>query len=193
MNTQHINSKNIWYPPGGILIWIIIFLELFTFGAALIAMAYYSNQEIELFHDSSLKLNTTFGMINTIFLLTSGYFMAISVTELKKGNKEKFKKLLIFTMLFGGLFLCLKSFEYYEKISEGITVGYNTFFTFYWMLTLFHVIHVVVGLVILISVYFGIKKENSSTSIEDVEASGAFWHMCDLIWMLLFPVIYLLF
>tara|TARA_R110002050_G_scaffold57866_6_gene130201 strand:+ start:5535 stop:5810 length:276 start_codon:yes stop_codon:yes gene_type:complete len=84
MSIQQINSKNIWHPPEGILMWIIIFLELFTFGAALIAMSYYSNQDIELFHDSSLKLNTTFGMINTLFLLTSGYFMAVSVTELKK-------------------------------------------------------------------------------------------------------------
>ena len=57
MSVQQINSKNIWYPPGGILIWIIVFLELFTFGAALIAMAHYSNEEAELFHNSSLKLN----------------------------------------------------------------------------------------------------------------------------------------
>ena len=193
MSIQQINSKNIWYPPGGILIWIIIFLELVTFGAALIAMAHYSNQEIELFHNSSLKLNTTYGMVNTLFLLTSGFFMAVSVTELKKGNKLQFKKLLLLTMFFGCLFLGLKSFEYAEKLNEGITVGYNTFFTFYWMLTLFHVIHVVVGLVILVSVYFGVIKEKSNTSIEDVEASAAFWHMCDLIWMMLFPVIYLLF
>ena len=193
MSIQQINSKNIWYPPGGILIWIIIFLELVTFGAALIAMAHYSNQEIELFHNSSLKLNTTYGMVNTLFLLTSGFFMAVSVTELKKGNKVRFKKLLLLTMFFGCLFLGLKSFEYAEKLNEGITVGYNTFFTFYWMLTLFHVIHVVVGLVILVSVYFGVIKEKSNTSIEDVEASAAFWHMCDLIWMMLFPVIYLLF
>ena len=193
MSIQQINSKNIWYPPGGILIWIIIFLELVTFGAALIAMAHYSNQEIELFHNSSLKLNTTYGMVNTLFLLTSGFFMAVSVTELKKGNKIQFKKLLLLTMFFGCLFLGLKSFEYAEKLNEGITIGYNTFFTFYWMLTLFHVIHVVVGLVILASVYFGVIKEKSNTSIEDVEASAAFWHMCDLIWMMLFPVIYLLF
>lgn len=193
MNTTAIDYKNIWYPPGGILIWIIIFLELFTFGATLIAMAYYGNLEAELFHNSSLKLNTTYGMINTLFLLTSGFFMASSVSELKKGNKIKSQKLLLLTMLFGLLFLGLKSFEYIEKLNEGITVGYNTFFTFYWMLTLFHVIHVLVGLVILASVYFGIKKENSDTKIEDVEASGAFWHMCDLIWMMLFPVIYLLF
>jgi len=193
MSVQQINSKNIWYPPGGILIWIIIFLELFTFGAALIAMAHYSNEEAELFHNSSLKLNTTFGMFNTLFLLTSGFFMAVSVKALKKGNKTRFKKLLLLTIFFGCLFLSLKSFEYAEKLNEGITVGYNTFFTFYWMLTLFHVIHVIVGLVILASVYFGIIKEKSNTSIEDVEASAAFWHMCDLIWMMLFPVIYLLF
>ena len=193
MSVQQINSKNIWYPPGGILIWIIIFLELFTFGVALIAMAHYSNQEIELFHNSSLKLNTTYGMLNTLFLLTSGFFMAVSVSELKKGNKVQFKKLLLLTMFFGCLFLGLKSFEYTEKLNEGITVGYNTFFTFYWMLTLFHVIHVIVGLVILASVYFGMIKEKPTTNIEDVEASAAFWHMCDLIWIMLFPVIYLLF
>jgi nitric oxide reductase NorE protein len=193
MNNTIIDYKNIYYPPGGILIWIIIFLELITFGAALIAMAYYGNQEQELFHDSSLKLNKTYGMINTIFLLTSGFLMAISVSEIKKGNTKKFNKLLLLTMLFGLFFLGLKSLEYYDKIAEGIGIGYNTFFTFYWMLTLFHVIHVIVGLVILTSVYFGVKKENSETTIDDVEASAAFWHMCDLIWILLFPVIYLLF
>ncbi|AUP79003.1 cytochrome c oxidase subunit 3 [Flavivirga eckloniae] len=193
IQTQEIDHKNIYYPPGGILIWIIIFLELITFGAALIAMAYYSNQEPELFHNSSLRLDATYGMVNTMLLLTSGFFMAISVTELKRGNKEKFKTLLALTMLFGVLFLCLKSFEYYEKLNEGIGIGYNTFFSFYWMLTLFHAIHVIVGLVILTSVYFGIKKEDSNTSIEDVDASAAFWHMCDLIWIILFPIIYLLF
>ncbi|MCB0461841.1 MAG: cytochrome c oxidase subunit 3 [Flavobacteriaceae bacterium] len=193
MHNTTIDSKNIFYPPGGILIWIIIFLELITFGAALIAMAYYGNQEQELFHNSSLKLNKTYGMINTIFLLTSGFLMAISVSEIKKGNTKKFNKLLLLTMLFGLFFLGLKSLEYYDKITDGIGIGYNTFFTFYWMLTLFHVIHVIVGLVILTSVYFGVRKEDSKTSIDDVEASAAFWHMCDLIWILLFPIIYLLF
>lgn len=188
-----LDHKNILYPPGGILIWIIIFIEVLTFGVALIAMVYSSNHEAELFYNSSLKLNKTYGMINTIFLLTSGLFMAKAVVHLKKGDKEKFLKLLYLTMFFGLLFLGLKSFEYYDKITEGFGIGYNTFFTFYWMLTLFHVIHVIVGLVILTTVYFGIKKEKSKTSINDVEASVAFWHMCDLIWILLFPVIYLIF
>jgi nitric oxide reductase NorE protein len=193
MKEQVIDYKNIYYPPGGILLWIIIFLELITFGVALIAMVYSSKENPELFHESRLLLNSTYGMVNTIFLLTSGFFMAVSINEFKKNNKEKFRKYVLITMLFGVLFLGLKSVEYYGKIEAGLSLSYNTFFTFYWMLTLFHVIHVIVGLVILSSIYFGTKNKKSSTTIEDIEASAAFWHMCDLIWILLFPIIYLLF
>lgn len=192
MNTT-INDKNIYYPPGGILMWIIIFLELFTFGLALLAMVYYGKQEPEVFHQSKLLLNTTFGTINTVFLITSGFFMALSVHYIKNKNVSKSATFLKLTMLFGLLFLALKSFEYSVKIDAGLIMSYNTFFTFYWMLTLFHVIHVLVGLVILTSVYFGLKKNKLNTNIDDFEASAAFWHMCDLIWLLLFPVIYLIF
>lgn len=173
--------------------WIIIFLELFTFGIALIAMVYYGKQELEIFHTSRLQLNATIGTINTLFLITSGYFMARSVGYLKNAEKDKSALYLKLTMLGGLLFLVLKSIEYYFKIEAGLTVGHNTFFTFYWMLTLFHMIHIIVGLVILTSVFFGLRKATPTVSIEDMEASAAFWHMCDLIWLLLFPVIYLLF
>lgn len=192
MKSDIINYKNIYYPPGGILIWIIIFLELFTFGIALIALVFYSKEDPTLFHESRLQLNVTFGTINTVFLLTSGFFMAATVHELKEKQKQKAQKYLLVTMLFGLLFLILKAVEYNAKLNAGLDTSYNTFFTFYWMLTLFHVIHVLVGLVILTSVYFGIKKEKSTTKMEDVEASAAFWHMCDLIWLLLFPIIYLI-
>jgi len=193
MEKEVINSKNIYYPPGGILIWIIIFLELFTFGFILIAMVYEGKQEPELFHSSRLLLNTSFGAINTLFLLTSGLFMAVSVHFIKQEKSEKSALYLKLTMLFGVLFLILKSIEYYTKIDAGYGIDYNTFFTYYWMLTLFHVIHVLVGLVILLSVYFGLKKQRDDFNIEDFEASATFWHMCDLIWLLLFPVIYLIF
>ncbi len=192
MNTQQINHKNIAYPPGGILLWIIIFLELFTFGAALIAMVVYSKDEPEVFHNSKLLLNTSFGAINTVFLLTSGFFMATSVEKFRVNNISKSAFFLKLTMLGGVLFLLLKSVEYYLKLESGLTIGYNTFFSFYWMLTLFHVVHVLVGLVILFVNYIGLKR-NSTINLEDFEASATFWHMCDLIWLLLFPVIYLLF
>ncbi|SNZ01457.1 cytochrome c oxidase subunit 3 [Flagellimonas pacifica] len=191
MNQEAVDHKNIFFPPGGILLWIIIFLELMTFGVALVIMVYESKAEPVQFHDSRLLLNVTYGMINTIFLLTSGFFMALSVKEMNFYGKQRLKKYLPATILFGSLFLLLKSVEYYEKIEAGLGMGHSTFFNYYWMLTLFHVIHVIVGLIILISVYVGIKKE--STTIEDIEASAAFWHMCDLIWLLLFPMLYLLF
>ena len=191
--SQDAKPLALYYPPGGILMWIIILLELITFGMAIIAMVYYGQQEAELFHESRLKLNTTFGTVNTILLITSGFFMALSVRYIKEKKVETSLKFLNLTMLLGICFLILKSIEYYFKLDEGLGLGYNTFFTFYWMLTLFHVIHVITGLVILMLSYFGIKKKKENINIDDFEASAAFWHMCDLIWLLLFPVIYLLF
>ncbi|HIP48536.1 MAG TPA: nitric oxide reductase [Lutibacter sp.] len=193
MSTAKIDYKNIYYPPGGILIWILIFLELITFSAALIALAVYSRENPAAYHSSRLLLNSTYGAINTLFLLTSGFFMATSMHQLKAGNYDKSTFYLKLTMLGGVLFLILKAIEYSGKISHGLTIGYDTFFTFYWLLTLFHVIHVLVGMIILVSMYFSIKKKKENTSIEDAEAGATFWHMCDLIWLILFPVLYLIF
>ncbi|MGV6845129.1 MAG: cytochrome c oxidase subunit 3 [Lutibacter sp.] len=191
MNGQQLNRNDIYYPPGGILLWILIFLELITFGVALIGMMIYGKQTPEVFHSSKLLLNTTIGSLNTIVLITSGLFMALSVRYFKENDLKKSSFFLKLTLLGGVLFLSLKGFEYYEKIEVGLTIGYNTFFTFYWLLTLFHVIHLLVGIVILLFIQSDLTK--NKTKIEDFEASAAFWHMCDLIWLLIFPIIYLVF
>ena len=187
---EQINYKNIYFPPGGILMWILILLELFTFGIALIFLVISSKYAPELFSKSADQLNATFGAINTVFLLVSGFFMAASVHQFKLYNIKKSKLYLRLTMLGGLLFLALKIVEYSQKIEHGFVMGYDTFFTFYWLLTGFHVIHVLVGLVILMVMHKSLSK--SKAVIEDVEASGAFWHMCDLIWLLLFPILYLI-
>lgn len=190
METTVVNKyKNIYYPPGGILLWLIIFLELITFGLALVSMVYYGNQEAAIFHESKMKLNLALGTLNTLVLITSGYFMARAVLYFKKEDRQKTAFNLKITMVFGVLFLVFKGFEYYFKIDAGLTMGVNTFFTYYWLLTLFHVIHVIVGLIILALSHYNLKK----TSLEDFEAGATFWHMCDLIWLLLFPVVYLMF
>ena len=193
MQTSKINYKNIYYPPGGILMWIIIFLELITFGMALVAFVYYGHQEPEIFHQSRLQLNATFGAVNTVFLLTSGFFMALAVQYFKENNRAKTSFYFKLALLGGLFFLVLKSIEYYHKIESGITLETNTFFSFYWMLTAFHLIHVLMGIVIIIWTNYGMNKKNSDTQLVDVEACAAFWHMCDLIWLLLFPVLYLIF
>jgi len=191
MEQTKVDYKNIFYPPGGILIWILILLELITFGAALIGLAVSSKEDPALFHKSRLMLNVVFGAVNTLFLLTSGYFMAIAMRSLKQND---FKRTLFFIKLaMGGglLFIILKGVEYFEKFSHGITLGYNTFFNFYWLLTGFHVIHVIVGLILLLFIFFGLKKRKGDYDVLDAEAGAAFWHMCDLIWLLLFPMLYL--
>jgi nitric oxide reductase NorE protein len=191
MKTTTVDYKNVYYPPGGILMWIIIFLELITFGMALVAFVYYGAKEPEIFHQSKLQLNPTIGAINTVFLLTSGLFVANAIHFYKEGNITKTTFFFKLAMLGGLLFLLLKSFEYYTKITHGITLDTNTFFSFYWMLTGFHIIHVLIGLVLLFITERNISKNKSE--LEDVEATAAFWHMCDIIWLLLFPNIYLIF
>ena len=139
-----------------------------------------------------MKLNITFGAINTLFLLTSGYFMAMTVVYAKQ---KKYKKAAFNTklaMLGGVFFLILKTWEYYEKIQHGLSLDYNSFFNFYWLLTGFHVIHVLVGLGLLFFIYFSLRRTNSTPDILNVEAGAAFWHMCDLIWLIIFPVLYLI-
>tara|TARA_R110000868_G_scaffold231346_1_gene484736 strand:+ start:1826 stop:2350 length:525 start_codon:yes stop_codon:yes gene_type:complete len=173
--------------------WIIIFLELVTFGIALIFMVVSAREEPEMFHDSRMLLNSTYGAINTVFLLTSGFFMARTVQLFKEGNILRASVFLRLTMLGGLLFLALKGFEYNDKLEAGLGLSYNTFFTYYWMLTLFHMVHVIVGLIILWTVQRSISKVPVNLKLEDMEASAAFWHMCDLIWLLLFPILYLIF
>ncbi len=192
-NTVKIDYKNVFYPPGGILMWIVIYLELVTFGIALVFMALNARAEPEVFHESRLLLNTAYGAVNTVFLLSSGWCMAQSVHFLKKGNFGKSKLFLKLTVLGGFIFLALKSFEYYAKVEAGLTIGYNDFFGYYWMLTLFHVVHLLVGIVILLIFGRTLRKNPETLKIENYESGATFWHMCDLIWLLLFPIIYLLF
>ena len=173
--------------------WIIIFLELITFGMALVAFVYYGSENAAVFHQSRMELNTAFGAVNTVFLLTSGFFMANAVSLFKENEVKKSSVFFKLAMLGGFLFLALKSVEYCHKIESGISLDTNMFYTFYWLLTGFHVIHVIMGLVILAWTNYGMKKKNSDTAIEDVEACAAFWHMCDLIWLLLFPTLYFFF
>lgn len=89
----------------------------------------------------------------------------------------------------GLVFLIVKFTEYQLKLSSGITLSTNTFFTFYFLITGFHAVHVALG--ILIFVIFIQKIKSQKLKPEDFEAGAAFWHMCDLIWLIIFPFIYL--
>jgi len=192
MNTI-TSKKDFYYPPGGILIWIIIFMELITFGIASIFFLSEGRSNIDTFTESTSHLNLLVGTINTMILLISGYFAAISIEQFKKGDLKKSKRSLIFTLLGGLVFIILKSYEYFEKLEQGYTIIFNDFFSFYWLLTGFHLIHLLVGMVILLFLYRSLNRKGKDADPDDFEAGTAFWHMCDLIWLMLFPILYLIY
>lgn len=191
MNVLSQNYKRFFYPPGGILIWMIIFIEILSFGFALFAFSYYNSLGKALFSSSRSLLFTDLATLNTIILLVSGYFMAVAVKHFKSNNLIKTRLNMRLAMLGGGLFIAFKFFEYYSKMESGITLSTNMFYTFYYLLTGFHLIHVAVGLVILGVIDRNFSSKRTPTSLEDFESAAAFWHMCDLIWLFLFPVLYL--
>lgn len=190
---MEINKKSVLYPPGGILMWIIIYVELFTFGLAIAGLTFYGAQERVQFHQDSQQLNKLIATINTILLLTGGFLVAKAVHLVKHQQFEKSSKFFLWAIVTGFGFLILKLIEYQEKLEIGLDMEYSTFFMFYWLMTGFHWIHVFVGIIILFFLRRSVRQQKNNANMEDIEAGAAFWHMCDLIWLLIFPLIYLIF
>ncbi|MCF8252090.1 MAG: cytochrome c oxidase subunit 3 [Saprospiraceae bacterium] len=190
---EQIDHKKFFYPPGGILIWMIILVELVTFTAGIGAFVWQRSLAPGLFAESQQHLSTTTGLINTLVLLTSGYFMAEAVRFLKLGETRESLRRMLAALLLGIAFLTIKGNEYAGKLAQGLDLTHDTFFTFYWLLTGFHFMHVLAGSVI-ISV-LALKTRRGAyhqNNYLDIETGAAFWHLCDIIWLLLFPVLYLM-
>jgi nitric oxide reductase NorE protein len=187
------SSKNILYPPGGILIWIILSVELLTFIPGLLVFLAARRADLEAFRSSAAELSTLAGVLNTCLLITSGWLMALALTAARAGRGKTARRFLTGTILTGIAFLIVKAAEYYAKLNAGYDLRYDSFFTYYWLLTGFHYAHVFVGVVILLFMLRVLKRDSlPSEDMLNLEAGGVFWHMCDLIWVLVFPVFYLL-
>lgn len=189
MNIEKAKEGDFFNPPGGVLIWFVIFMELVTFIAGIYFYYSYRMDNLELFREMQKKLNLNFAIANTVFLVTSGYFVAISLNYLKNLDRVKSRLFLLLGIVFGFGFIFLKSYEYYEKINQGYTTSFNYFFTFYWFLTFFHYMHVLFTTLILGFLYFKLRKSEEG-EINALEVGASLWHMCDLIWILLFPTLF---
>jgi len=179
--------------PGDLAIWFFIFMELLVFAIAFIAYTITRAQNLEQFNEFQLTLNQEFGAINTILLITSSYFVIRAVHAIKLDNVKACINNLNIALGFGAGFLLLKSFEYYDKFSAGITLSTNTFYMFYLSLTLFHFLHVILGMIILGAIAFKAKRGNySAVNHFGVESGASYWHMVDLVWIILFPLVYII-
>ena len=179
--------------PGDLALWFFIFMELLVFGIFFIVYSVIRTQNVELFNQYQLTLNRELGAANTLLLITSSYFVIQAVHSIKLNDIKRCINWLCAGLAGGAGFLVLKGFEYYDTFSAGIRLTTNTFYMFYLSLTLFHFLHVILGMVILIAVV--IKAKYGAYNAQNyigVESGASYWHMVDLVWIILFPLVYII-
>ncbi len=171
--------------PGDLMIWVLIVSELLVFGAGLAAFLSVRITDPTMFAEAQDHLNRAAAGANTAILVTSGFLAATALRLRGAARRTQARIMLVSAAALGGTFLWIKMLEYRADAAAGIDIDTNAFFTFYYLLTGFHAAHVVAGIVILLLVAWRDAPRN-------IAVGAAFWHMVDLVWVLLFPVIYLL-
>jgi len=171
--------------PGDLMMWVLIASELLVFGAGLAAFLAVRIGDPAGFAAAQDHLHRTAAGINTLVLVTSGLFAALAGRAAGAGRRGATRGWLGLAAALGVVFLWVKWLEYSSNAVQGIGIDSGPFFTFYYLLTGFHAAHVVAGLAI-----FALVARWPET--RHVETGAAFWHMVDLVWVLLFPVVYLL-
>jgi nitric oxide reductase NorE protein len=186
---ERIKDKRL---PGDLAMWFFILAELTVFAIFFIGFAVAEQLNSEMFVSSKAKLHPIAGLINTIALITSSLFVALSVRYLQLGKVKNSLNLLIISQLVACVYLVVKVWEYQFLFSLGIDIETNTFFTLYFLITFFHFMHVLLGMVILILVGINAKKGNYKEDISGFESGASYWHMVDMLWIILFPLIYII-
>ena len=174
--------------PGNLMMWILIFSELAVFGVAFVGFAIARVLDPATFAAGQAHLNGTLGALNTMVLVTSGYLAARAVAAGRRGAAKQARRAMLAAAAVGSVFLAVKAVEYSATLGAGLTIDSDTFFTLYFLLTGFHALHVVLGIVILLLV----ARSGPETLVENLETGAAFWHMVDLVWVILYPLVYLI-
>lgn len=171
--------------------WFFVIGDLIIFGVYFVVYMYYRGQDHQLFLESQARLNTDIGAVNTVVLLTSSLFVALGTSALRTGKVADAHRLFLMALVTGSVFPVLKAFEYVPEVASGLTPGTNLFFMFYYVMTGMHLCHVLLGLAIL---YFVVRDLRGPAEPRiSLAATGAtYWHMVDLLWIILFALLYLM-
>lgn len=183
--------------------WLFLFTELLLFGGMFLAYAVYKFVHAAEFHLAAKELNTLFGALNTIILLTSSLTMVLAIVAIKRGQKYLSLFFQFMTLAMASGFLVNKYFEWMTKISHGIYPGSDhlleksngeiLFFGLYYVMTGLHGIHIVIGMaVIAYMTWFTWKDKINKDQYVRLESAGLYWHLVDIIWIFLFPLFYLI-
>ena len=173
--------------------WILLLGDIVMYSLFLLFYGHDYQQQTELFRQSQTHLNTGFGFFNTLVLLTGSWLVVKGVTaaaESNQTNRQQAGRYFLYALLSGLIFGISKTAEYTIKVNAGIDITTNSFYTYYFALTGFHLIHVVIGM----GALFYMRRHvliSDHPNQSFLESGANFWHLVDMLWLLIFPIIYL--
>lgn len=178
--------------PGEPGLWVLIFGDLLVFGVLFVTYAVSLVTDAEAMRLSQEKLGRGLGLANTILLLTSSWFIAHAVIAARRGAPGV-RRFILAALALGTAFVGVKIVEWGGHIASGDTLNASSFFTFYFMYTGIHLLHVLIGLGVLTWLATQCDATGAWTGSPGVlEGSAVFWHLVDLLWVMIFALLYLL-
>lgn len=179
------------HVPGEASMWFFVIGDLLIFAVYFVGYMYFRGQNQQLFLASQARLNVDIGAINTVVLLTSSLFVALGTAAARAGNIAAGLRAFWIALAFGAAFPLLKLFEWIPEITAGLTPGTNLFFMYYYVMTGMHLCHVALGLIIMCFVIRNLKTA-TTPKISFIETGATYWHMVDVLWLVLFALLYLM-
>lgn len=203
---EQFDDRTQQHEASSLGMWIFLGTEIMFFGAVFTAYTVYRNLYTTAFEIGSHHLNTPIGAINTAVLICSSLTMALAVHAAQTGRRKQLMAYLVSTMFLGGVFLFIKFvLEWIHDYKEGFAPGLHwtyagphssqvaMFFCFYFILTGIHATHMIVGEgIMVVLLYMAWKGRFSAERYNPIEMFGLYWHFVDIIWIFLFPLLYLL-
>jgi len=178
--------------PGEEGVWIFILGDICVFAVFFTYYLVQRSKHVDLFDLSQANLNKDFGAVNTVFLLISSLFVVLAVRAMRESERQLAQRMIIGAFLCGVAFIIVKIFEYSERIAAHQIPTTNGFYLLYFVLTGLHLFHLIIGLAVLTALFFLARKPNlSKHQWAFFEGGACFWHMVDLLWLVLFPLIFL--
>lgn len=155
--------------------------------------AFARSLNVALFNESQRTLDLNSGAFNTVLLITGSWCVASAVHAVRADRSVAGARWLVLALVCGSGFVAIKMHEFAGKIEAGIDLSTNTFYMFYILLTAFHFFHVIFGMVFLLILWFKTRQgAYGSHDYHALESGAAFWHMVDLLWIVLFPLVYVM-
>ena len=180
------------HVPGEAGVWVMIFGDMIIFGLFFAIFTYDRASSREVFARSQQTLSTAIGLVNTVLLLASSLFVVVGVRTVRSGKAGCAPRFFLLALLCGLGFAVDKVLEYSDKLGAGITPMTNKFYMYYYIFTGIHALHLVIGMCVLVFLWRITRKTSRPPKITLVEGCASYWYLVDLLWIVLFPLLYLI-